>query len=750
MADEFSFPFPFVVPPDPNLGRRVDLYFILMVLLGRGGMGAAYLAEHEGLAHIKCVIKLMLPDIARHPQAIIRFKTETKAVAMLKHDNIVKLQNFGVLPDGQLFMRFEYVEGKSLDRYIAAKGGKLTLRDAARLVFQVCDALQYAHDLGIVHRDLKPDNLLIESNPGARVPEMVKVVDFGIAKVISSGDDHTGSGMSMGTPRFMAPEQVADAAAATGRADVFSLAVILWLALTGDLPWGTPENDIVLYHKQRTETPARPSEDVMPAAVATLLLRCFSLDPDDRPTMHEFALRLARAIPAADGLQSGTAILKEVVPRWVVASPHDAMTLPNPDDGQVPAPRVPQIASASAPGADAGNSRPLAELARSAQVHTSTPGEPSEPPRAASAQAPTARARREAVAVASGPAVREAALSPALPPSELTTSVPHPSPPIARASLPRGPSAPLLAALPTGLSSQEFAVQEPAIDARLREPSIVAASEIETAVGTPGPQPYAHRELPAVVLSTTQLPELAQPVVHREPVPRILLPRSLRPRALTPRARRRLAIGIAACGLMAVASLALMRLGSHPTASDGGSGSNSARQAGSALNVAIATLDAGSTSPEPLLAADAPPQPVDAVRVAPAADATSQLVDAASRIPSPTNAGPSVLKQTSQKSATAEGAHTAPSNAKTSASTSASSSPTAPAASKATGELAILVKSWAVVWLNGKPFDEDAPFRRTLPAGRYRVRMQNEKLEKDETTTVVVSPGKTTTVEKNW
>jgi len=110
MADD-ELPFRYIPPPDPNLGRRVDTYFILRVLLGRGGMGAAYLAEHEGLSHVKCVIKLVLVEMLHHPMVISRYHNEAKALAVLRHDNIVKLQEFGVLDYGQLCLRLEYVEG---------------------------------------------------------------------------------------------------------------------------------------------------------------------------------------------------------------------------------------------------------------------------------------------------------------------------------------------------------------------------------------------------------------------------------------------------------------------------------------------------------------------------------------------------------------------------------------------------------------------------------------------------------------
>ena len=450
MADEFLFPF--AMPTDPLLGQRVDRHFILKALLGRGGQGAVYLAEHEGLAHVKCVIKLMLPEVARMPIAISRFRLETEAVSRLKHDNIVKLQNFGVLDDtagpaaGQMFQRFEFIEGQSVDSYVQARGGRLALREAAYLVFQVCDALEYAHGRGVVHRDLKPENLLIETDPTAGVTDRVKVLDFGVAKVITQGEVHTGSGMSMGTPRYMAPEQVDNAVVATGRADVFSLGVIMWQLLTGEHPWGYLETAGVLYHKQRTEIPTPPPEDVMPGAVATLLLRCFSLRPDRRPSMHDLAVALACAIPDEEGQPTGTEILKDVVPRWVVSAPPHAQTLPRP----------------------AVSDRALALLSEGA------PG----------ALSPSALARLLQPPGAVRPVVE------VWPPGATARGATHRDPTGRdHAGEPRVPM-PVLAALPTGIASQKYAaVQEPGE----REPSRAIAAEIELAGGTRPPALRPHR-----------------------------------------------------------------------------------------------------------------------------------------------------------------------------------------------------------------------------------------------------------------
>jgi hypothetical protein len=761
MADD-ELPFRYVPPPDPNLGRRVDVYFVLRVLLGKGGMGAAYLAEHEALAHVKCVIKLVLVEMTHHPMVISRYKTEAHALAVLKHDNIVKLQGLGVLEDGQLYLRFEYVEGKSLDRYLADNGGRLPLRKAINFIFQLCSALQHAHDRGVIHRDLKPDNLMIEVDPpGSHVKERVKILDFGIAKVASTAVDVTGSGIQMGTPTYMAPEQVTNAAGVDGRADVFSLAQVLYRMVTGKLPWGTPESSVEIYHRQRTQPPAWPAEDLMPREVAEVVLRALSINPDERPTAHEFAIELATTI------KNGTEMLAKVVPDWVTSSPPDATTLPHP----VPtAPTPPAARSLIADALGLGRAGGLPPL----NVVTISPAAPLREP----VKDITAHARPRALATPAAPVVAAAS---GLPGVALHTPATPQVTPVLPPFVPAGsrrPPTPVLAALPTGLASQQFAAQELPVEARV--PQVEVASEIELATGTPGPLPYAHAELPAVLISNTQLSGLTwqasapsvSPPDHRESPPFVMLPSA--PDAAPRRAssaRSKRVLG-AACALAAFAGFVILRLVSHTTAADAhrsAAVSSDARPpiAANAIAVPVPRGNAGTVEGAQVQVADsdtsrdtkaarqiataAPPHssastpasetsasaPIAPRAVhsapdkpnAPAATATSQVKPAAIA-PEPGRVPPPRTPQ-GQKPLRARQAEARSTGAKT-------------------GNLHLLVTPWAVCSVDGERIDQTPCMLDDLPVGRYRVRLENNVMHKVETLTATVTSGETTTIERAW
>ncbi len=210
-------------------------------LIGRGAMGAVYRAVQRKLERA-VAIKLLPPEIAAREGAAARFEREARAMARLNHPNIVALHDFGRTAQGHLFIVMEHVEGADLSRIIQAEKAGLSVPQALEIVTQVCDALQYAHSRGFVHRDIKPGNVLVDTEG------RVKIADFGLAKLLdspdgtpaTSADRLTMTGTVLGTPDYTAPEQL-KGGAVDHRADIYSLGVMFYEMLTGDLPRGAWE-----------------------------------------------------------------------------------------------------------------------------------------------------------------------------------------------------------------------------------------------------------------------------------------------------------------------------------------------------------------------------------------------------------------------------------------------------------------------------------------------------------------------------
>ncbi len=213
----------------------------ILEMLGRGGMGAVYKARQKHLERI-VALKILPPGIGETPAFSDRFAREAKSLARLNHPGIVTIHDFGRTGELYYFI-MEYVDGMTLRQLL--NGARISPREALAIVPQICDALQYAHDEGIVHRDIKPENILIDRRG------RVKIADFGIAKLIglsegiSSEPGHptpspalTEAGKIMGTPAYMAPEQVKHPADVDHRADIYSLGVVFYQMLTGDFPSG--------------------------------------------------------------------------------------------------------------------------------------------------------------------------------------------------------------------------------------------------------------------------------------------------------------------------------------------------------------------------------------------------------------------------------------------------------------------------------------------------------------------------------
>ncbi len=224
-------------PPLPEELEPLMPGYKITAVLGRGGMGAVYRGIQESLER-EVAIKLLPPELGQDPEFAARFRREAKSMAKLNHPNIVQIHDFGQTTEGHLFFAMEFVDGTDLNQLM--KTGGLDQIGALNAVSQICDALEYAHSQGFVHRDIKPANIFIDSRGN------LKVGDFGLAKlvgeeVVSETEQMGGltmTGTAMGTPLYMAPEQMDDGANVDHRADIYSLGVMFYEMLTGDIPRG--------------------------------------------------------------------------------------------------------------------------------------------------------------------------------------------------------------------------------------------------------------------------------------------------------------------------------------------------------------------------------------------------------------------------------------------------------------------------------------------------------------------------------
>jgi tRNA A-37 threonylcarbamoyl transferase component Bud32 len=203
----------------------------ILELLGQGGMGAVYKARQPGLNRL-VALKILPPEAGRDPAFAERFSREARALAMLNHPNIISVYDIGKAGDFYYFI-MEFIDGVNLRQLM--RTGHIEPREALQIVPQICDALQFAHDEGIVHRDIKPENILLDKR------SRVKIADFGIAKLLGAKAAEytlTGPWQVMGTAHYMAPEQMAKPQEVDHRADIYSLGVVFYELLTGQLPIG--------------------------------------------------------------------------------------------------------------------------------------------------------------------------------------------------------------------------------------------------------------------------------------------------------------------------------------------------------------------------------------------------------------------------------------------------------------------------------------------------------------------------------
>jgi len=288
------------VPEPPfTIGGKYEVESIL----GRGGMGVVYLARQKPLGR-KVAVKMILSWFTEDAQFVERFKREAMVVAHLQHPNVVNI--FDVIDhEGHWCIVLEYVEGHTLDSEIE-RLGRLPVRRALKITAAVADALDFCHKRRIVHRDIKPDNIMIGEG------DMVKVMDFGIAKAPDS-NVHTQTGMAIGTPKYMSPEQAQGLSSVDARSDLYSLGCVLYEMVTGRVPFDAPQSLAVAIAHVR-ETPPRPRlflQDIDPR-VESLILRCLEKDPGARYETGAALAEAARELSISTGVSQLRPISEEM------------------------------------------------------------------------------------------------------------------------------------------------------------------------------------------------------------------------------------------------------------------------------------------------------------------------------------------------------------------------------------------------------------------------------------------------------
>jgi serine/threonine protein kinase len=265
------------------VGQRVGNYQIV-AKLGEGGVGEVYLAEHPDIGR-KVAIKFVRKALAEESTLYGRFLAEARAASAIQHPNIIEVLDFGRLPDGQPYIVMEYLPGENLAQRLE-RAGALPVAAAVDLAAQVAGVLTAAHAKSIVHRDLKPDNVFLVSGRQTGGGEVVKVLDFGIAKLqgaLRDGSPHTRTGSLIGTPLYMSPEQCRGTREIDARTDIYALGIMLFEMVAGQPPFVSPGlGDLMDMHMNQVAPPLRRLVPHAPAALEALIARALAKRPEER------------------------------------------------------------------------------------------------------------------------------------------------------------------------------------------------------------------------------------------------------------------------------------------------------------------------------------------------------------------------------------------------------------------------------------------------------------------------------------
>ncbi|HSP20183.1 MAG TPA: protein kinase, partial [Myxococcaceae bacterium] len=298
-----------------DVGAVVGETYRIEGLIGRGGMGAVWAAEHLRLPGKHVAVKVLLDAAAGGDEMLQRFRREAEIASRLGHPNIVEVLDFNTLPSGQPYIVLEYLQGETLAGRLA--GGRLQLEEALTITRQIGSALQAAHRAGVVHRDLKPDNVFL-CTPEEDLPTKVKVLDFGISKIRGSQSLRTQDAVLMGTPQYMSPEQATGKnTTVDARTDVFALGAIVYEMLGGQPAFAGGSLAEVVYRVVHGEpTPLRELAPALPDNVLAAVERALQKDPAARPQdigafvleltgrpLHSFHTGQPRGVDSALGAQ---------------------------------------------------------------------------------------------------------------------------------------------------------------------------------------------------------------------------------------------------------------------------------------------------------------------------------------------------------------------------------------------------------------------------------------------------------------
>ncbi|WAS95853.1 serine/threonine protein kinase [Nannocystis punicea] len=314
-SSSFSHP-PAPAPATIHEGEVLADRYRVHHRLGKGGMGEVYLAEHMDIGR-KVAIKTLNAHLQDKPEIAERFMQEARTSSRVRHSNIVDITDFGKTDHGAPFFVMEYLEGEDL-KSVLKRERVLPWERARDIILQVCAALAAAHAHGLVHRDLKPDNIYL-IRQGEQ--ELVKVLDFGIAKIISeAGDEMTQTGVLLGTPEYMSPEQAQDEPL-DGRSDIYAMGVLMFRMFTGRLPFRAKAFMAVLgMHMQ--QPPPRPSEVDPNHPVSerqeAIILRCLAKKPEDRFQSADELAAAIRAIDAAGAFDIHFEMVQAPPPRRIL------------------------------------------------------------------------------------------------------------------------------------------------------------------------------------------------------------------------------------------------------------------------------------------------------------------------------------------------------------------------------------------------------------------------------------------------